>query len=424
MRTRTRLRLLLVGAAAATLALAAGPAQAYRLGGQRWTKRTITVKTPSRYRAPVADAIRAWNTSGVRVRFRMVTAGRGDITVGSLPVKTGAACGKSYRLRGKPIAGLASIGAQRGAFIKLDPNCDRFELVFVATHELGHNLGLLHDDRKCALMAADPSPKCPYVNATQTLPWEYVCRPLYADDVAGAIRRYGGTMRPIPADHVCLRAPVPAPAGAPIVQIAPSDTLAATRISWNNPADANLQRVSVTRRSGECANHPILDTAYRIRGGVPDLMGDFSVVVAATPGAAQSVTEANPPTGGTVCYSVWTIGADNRWRHGASTTVTHPGPIPGAQRIAMTVTKLGTGARIAWSNPSSPSVLTHAWTWAGRYNGACPTDIGAPRTKAFIPPTAPGAVSFTDTTAISGAVCYRVALYDGVNPQVVAEIQL
>ena len=57
-------------AAAAALILAS-PADAARLGGQKWPTRTITYHVAApQYKGAVKAATRAWNRSGVKIRFK------------------------------------------------------------------------------------------------------------------------------------------------------------------------------------------------------------------------------------------------------------------------------------------------------------------------------------------------------------------
>lgn len=55
---------------AVALLLVASPASAYQLGGRAWPTRTITYHAGHVYPFAVRHAVRTWNTSGVRIRFR------------------------------------------------------------------------------------------------------------------------------------------------------------------------------------------------------------------------------------------------------------------------------------------------------------------------------------------------------------------
>jgi hypothetical protein len=60
----------------------AAPSQAYKLGGSKWPTRTITyhASTPE-FDGAIAAAVRAWNTSGVRVRFKAASARRARLQI-------------------------------------------------------------------------------------------------------------------------------------------------------------------------------------------------------------------------------------------------------------------------------------------------------------------------------------------------------
>ena len=77
-------------------------------------------------------------------------------------------------------------------------------MALVVAHELGHVLGLDHEDRVCATMNSylvNGSPeRCPAAPAGS-----WICRLLRRDDVCGAVRLYGGTVRPIRGPQFCAR---------------------------------------------------------------------------------------------------------------------------------------------------------------------------------------------------------------------------
>jgi hypothetical protein len=65
-------------------------------------------------------------------------------------------------------------------------------------HELGHVLGLVHEDRGCAAMNSRGSERGP-AKCRPVERWEWRCRLLEHDDVAGAVALYGGRPRVRPA---------------------------------------------------------------------------------------------------------------------------------------------------------------------------------------------------------------------------------
>jgi hypothetical protein len=77
-------------------------------------------------------------------------------------------------------------------------------MALVVAHELGHVLGLDHEDRVCATMNKyidDGHPE----NCPAPPDGEWVCRLLRADDVRGAVKLYGGNVRPIRGPEFCTK---------------------------------------------------------------------------------------------------------------------------------------------------------------------------------------------------------------------------
>jgi len=77
-------------------------------------------------------------------------------------------------------------------------------MTLVLAHELGHVLGLDHEDRFCATMNSyllDGHPE--YCSAAPAGKW--ICRLLRTDDVRGAVSLYGGTVRPIRGPEFCTK---------------------------------------------------------------------------------------------------------------------------------------------------------------------------------------------------------------------------
>jgi hypothetical protein len=263
-------------------------AQAYKLGGKKWPTRTITYNAGDAptYKEAIRRAVRAWNTSGVRVRFRSTSrrrarvhiaeegkptlGGGGRATLGWAPrsaVTERFLGGAPLELQGIQlpcgyrVPGQGRILCTRGPVVRLYPAKnprDPFvlnDMAITAAHELGHILGLAHVRKRCTLMGKPSMADCPQPPE----PWQLRCRLLEADDVRGAIRRYGGSMRPL-APEFCEASPAP---GAPSELVATYDPVEhSVRVSWRNPTTRGVVFARVALEPGACP--PSFDDALGV----------------------------------------------------------------------------------------------------------------------------------------------------------------
>src|SRR5262249_44707221 len=144
-----RLTLMLATLTAIAAAAAASPAAAYNFHAVKWPGGVIRYfnAAPDQGWA-VAQAGHAWNTSGADVRFVAVPRSSAQLVIREQADKVYCA------------EGHASLGDVPGAEVVIFPAhglthaCNRYWAARVVTHELGHVLGLEHEDRYCATMNA------------------------------------------------------------------------------------------------------------------------------------------------------------------------------------------------------------------------------------------------------------------------------
>ena len=298
----------------------ASDTHAYKLGGKKWSGRTITYHSSiPEYDAAIRDGVRAWNTSGVRIQFKRVPKRRAQLKIvicrqlghGGAGEATLGAIGRGAIVRreieGVPIRGYpvpcgtrmpgpsgrrATVRCLRGAHVWLsdayrsemeDPRT-RNEVTRIVVHELGHVLGLLHV-KGCAVMERRGGQSCEQPEQ----PWQLRCRLLEADDVRGAIRRYGGSMRPL-AEPFC-EVPAPEPvSGVTASWIADGRRIA---VRWTNPMTPTLEAARISAARDSCPEPP----SYPFATAKPGAPGSFEL-------------EGWADEGGRYCVAVW---AEDKW---------------------------------------------------------------------------------------------------------------
>src|SRR4051794_12525281 len=186
------------------------PALAYHVSAAAsWPDRIVTYDDGSRgaYHHAVARVVAAFNASGTRLVLVPAAPGRGQITTRTRRHGTGGvACYGT--------AGVTTVRADAGARrvdVRIARGCRPAALFrLITAHELGHAVGLAHEERRCALMA--PSDRIGRRRCGGH--WLSRCRLLQVDDIRGLVRLYGGDVRPRSASRAACHDVAPSAPGS------------------------------------------------------------------------------------------------------------------------------------------------------------------------------------------------------------------
>jgi hypothetical protein len=197
---------LIVAAAAVLLACVAAPAsQAYVVKGKPWPGGTIRYYNAAADQAwPVARAVYVWNHSGARVRFVPSPLAAAQLVIKHYP---------HNRCVGHAEA-TVGYGANATMWLpRIDESssvCNSYSSVHAVAHELGHVLGLGHEERACALMNGRGT-WSGAEHCRDEADWTWRCGLLEPDDINGAVALYGGRPSTTSRGSCSAYAPIGAP---------------------------------------------------------------------------------------------------------------------------------------------------------------------------------------------------------------------
>jgi hypothetical protein len=316
----------------------------------------------------VEQGVRAWNESGADVEYAAASREEAELIIEAKTQGLNGHARTTHRGDGVQRPGDAQISlpiASEGSARE-----QRFSIALIAAHELGHVLGLNHEDGGCATMNSTINASGP-VRCDQPPANQWRCGLLEEDDIQGAVALYGGRPDP-PRRAYCPKVP-PKPKAPPPPPPAPPDPLtpaggvevtsepgrsSRVRVRWLNGDSDRIRSVVVARARGRCPSKP----------------GDLDAkTLDAEPG--QEGTVSFPLELESACYAVWSRDRKGTLSRRPATAwldgPTSPAPPINFVATAARSPALGTtGISLRWHNAELPTLRRVV---IARAKGRCPT---------------------------------------------------
>jgi hypothetical protein len=287
------------------LVLTVGLASSADAAPRKWPKGRITYVDKSLDPDAVKAAVRAWNTSGLNVKFVKVSSTRKARLVIKNTKRVPAGCGTGYGTLGYPGPGRkATVSILHGSDAD-GQKCAWPGQTLVVAHELGHVLGLEHNSSGCSLMNTShtngvaPS-LCVGDDIDEVKPGRWRCRLIERVDLKRAKRIYGGKPRLAETEWCDAIDRIPATGAVTPTQVGGGFTVTVTRApepavpAWLGTWAYGEPGFEVHATPAACTAVPGDDTTQVGLG----LWG-------ATPVGGAADEYLQPLPAGPVCLSVW-----------------------------------------------------------------------------------------------------------------------